>query len=109
MKEFPNTLDVKNKESFHILHYNRVLCYLRKEIYEHIIRNDENSYFDLEKFGSLHFNKKNRKELTNKLNIDIQEELTNKLGWKCKCSFGGTALFIFSSVNPPSSCWDDGL
>jgi hypothetical protein len=109
MKEFPNILNVKNKESFHEIHYNRVLCYLRKSIYEHIISHDENNYFDLEKFGRLYFkNQKNREELINNLSITVQKEL-EKLGWKCKCSFMGTALFIYSSDKPPASCWDDGL
>lgn len=109
MKEFPNILNTKHKDSFSELHYNRVLCYLRKAVYEHIISHDENSYFDLEKFGRLHFKeRKNREELVIKLSLVIQKEL-EKLGWKCKCSFGGTALFIFSSEKPPASCWDDGL
>ena len=109
MKEFPNILNVKHKESFPELHYNRVLCYLRKAVYEHVIIHDENSYFDLEKFGSLHFKEqKNREELVTRLSSVIQKEL-EKLGWKCKCSFGGTALFIYSSEKTPVSCWDDGL
>ena len=85
------------------------MCYLRKAVYEHIISHDENSYFDLEKFGRLHFKeRKNREELVIKLSLVIQKEL-EKLGWNCKCSFGGTALFIFSSEKPTASCWDDGL
>lgn len=109
MKEFPDILNVKHKEQFNVIYINRVLCYLRKEIYEHVIREDENTYFDLEKFGRVYFeNKKNREDLINKLVDDIIPEITN-LGWKCKISFGGTALFIYSSENPPPSCWDDGL
>ena len=74
-----------------------------------MIREDENTYFDLEKFGCIYFkNKKNKEELLHKLLNDIIPEIT-KLGWKCKKSFGGTALFIYSSENPPPSCWDDGL
>jgi hypothetical protein len=109
MKEFPNILNVKNKDSFPEIHYNRVMCYLRKSIYEHVINHDENSYFDLDQVGRLHLSdQKNREELIASLCTAIRSEL-KKLGWKCKCSFGGTALFIFSSENPPSSCWDDGL
>lgn len=109
MKEFPNILNVKHKKQFISIYIDRVMCYLRKEIYEHVISEDENSYFDLEKFGRVYFkNKKNREELVNKLADDIIPEIS-KLGWKCKRSFGGTALFIYSSENPPPSCWDDGL
>jgi hypothetical protein len=31
-------------------------------------------------------------------------ELT-QLGWKCKLSYGDTALFIYTSENPPAGCW----
>lgn len=109
MKEFSNILNVKNKSSFPAIFYNRVLCYFRQEIYEHIISNDENNYFDLEKCGRKHFkDHKDRVELVDRLSVTIIEELVN-LGWKCKLSFGGTALFIYSTENTPSGCWDDGL
>jgi hypothetical protein len=109
MKEFPNIINVKNKNHFSLYYNNTVMCYLRKEIYEHIIREDENTYFDLDKFGRVYFeNKKNREEILNKLVDDIIPEITN-LGWNCKRSFGGTALFIYSTEKPPPSCWDDGL
>jgi hypothetical protein len=108
MKEFPTKLNVNNKENFTYLNYSRIKCYLRKSIYEHIISHDENSYFDLEKFGSIHITDLKHKDLLYTLSISIQEELS-KLGWKCKTSFGGTALFIFSSIDPPPGCWDDGL
>ena len=32
-----------------------------------------------------------------------------ELGWKCKLSYGQTALFIYSTENPPPSCWDDSF
>jgi hypothetical protein len=108
MKELPLILNVKNIQSFPELYYNRVSCYFRKCIYEHVISQDENSYFDLDKFGRKYFKDKDIEELTSKLSQSIILEL-EKLGWKCKLSFGGTALFIFSTDNPPPSCWDDGL
>jgi len=40
--------------------------------------------------------------------MGYKEEL-EELGWKCKKSFGQTALFIYSTENPPPSCWDDSL
>jgi len=106
MKDFPDILNIKNKDEFPIIYYNRVLCYLRKAIYEHVISHDENSYFDLEKFSRLHFEKTD--EFISKLGDDVKPAL-EKLGWKCKLSFGGTALFIYSTEKPPPSCWDDGL
>ena len=109
MKKLPIILDVKNKDMFCDIYYNRVLCYLRKDVYEHVISNDENSFFDIEKFARLYYNNKNyNNDLRQKLTTNIKTEL-EKLGWKCKLSFGGTALFIYSSDNPPPSCWDDGL
>lgn len=109
MKEFPNILNVKNKVQFPDIFYNRVLCYFRKEIYEHIISHGENSYFDLEKFGREYCkDQTNRVELVFQMSGTIMNELVN-LGWKCKLSFGGTALFIYSTDDPPPSCWDDGL
>ena len=105
MKEFPSILNVANKDEFPDIQYNRVLCYLRKNIYEHVIREDENSYFDLEKFQKI---QKITVENRDKMATTVIEELV-VLGWKCKLSYGSTALFIYSSENPPASCWDDGF
>lgn len=101
MKVFPSILNVKNNDNFKQIHYNRVLCYLRKEIYEHIISKDENSYFEIDKFGL----KYSFQISDNMINIIIQE--LNLLGWKCKLSFASTALFIYSTLTPPPSCWDN--
>lgn len=109
MKEFPTILNVKNKDRFSEIYYNRVMCYARKAIYEHVIHHEENSYFDLEQFGKSYFNgNKNRVSLVGKLFTLLIVEL-EQLGWKCKLSFGGTALFIYSTPEQPPSCWDDGL
>lgn len=102
MKEFPNCLNVKNKGNFHQLHYDRTLCYLRRVLYEHIIREDENSYFEFEKFGKKY---KLKSEDLQKMVQTVIEEL-KKIGWKCKKSFGDTGLFIYSTEKPPPSCWD---
>jgi hypothetical protein len=108
MKGFPLILNVNNKDNFEKQYYDTVLCYLRKALYEHIISNDENNYFDLEKFYFLYFkDKKNIQEILKNLSKVVIVELEN-IGWKCKVSFGGTALFIYSS-KIPSSCWDDEL
>lgn len=109
MKDFPSTLNPKNIRTFPDIYYRRVLCYLRKSIYEHIISNDENSYFDIEKFSRQYCSQfLTNEKLRDKLCESIIPELMS-IGWKCKVSFGGTALFIYSSENPPPSCWDDGL
>ena len=102
MKEFPECLNVKNKKAFENIRYSRIVCYLRKELYEHMIGNDENNYFDIDKFSSTYSVELDDK---NKMINKIIEELS-ELGWKCRLSFGGTGLFIYSSENPPSSCWE---
>jgi hypothetical protein len=107
MKEFPSILRVRNIEKFSDIYYSRVLCYLRKVIYEHVISHDENSYFDIQKFCCEYY-KKETSNITSRLAESIIPEL-ELLGWKCKLSFGGTALFIFSTETSPPSCWDDGL
>lgn len=107
MKEFPQTLNVSNKDIFPNIYYKRILCYLRKEVYEHVISNTENSYFDLEKFGNVYLSRyPTREGLISTMSVIIKKELEN-LGWKCKIAFHGTALFIYSTETPPPSCWDD--
>lgn len=102
MNEFPYTLNVSNKNNFPEIHYNKILCLLRKKIYNHIIKEDENNYFDLDIFNKSFVKDK---KILDKMLIVIMKELI-ELGWKCKLSFGGTALFIYSE-NLPTSCWDD--
>jgi hypothetical protein len=101
MKEFPDRLKVTNKSNFNIIYEKRVLCYLRRNIYEHMIREDENSYFDLDKFNSKYIQDMDKLHVL--LKIVICE--LNILGWKCKTSFGDTGLFIYSSNELPKSCW----
>ena len=103
MKDFPLSLNVKNKKNFPKVYDNRMLCYLRKEIYEHVIHKTENSYFELDKFEV-----KYTCHITDSM-IDIIISELNVLGWNCKKTCANTALFIYSTPNPPSSCWDDGL
>jgi hypothetical protein len=100
MKEFPYTLDVNNKDNFPEIYYKRILCYFRRDMYEHIIREDENNYFDLEKFQKQY---KLTVENRDKMAKTIIEEL-EAFGWKCKLSFGDTGLFCYSDKQP-KSCW----
>ena len=104
MKIFPSILNITNKNKFPQIYYNRLLSYLRKSIYEHMIKEDENNYIDLDAFSTLHGVKD--KKLIEQMVKTLVNELNN-LGWKCKISFGGTGLFIYSSHDPPPSCWED--
>lgn len=101
MKEFPKQLSVKNKSKFKGLRYRRLLCYLRKELYEHMLVDNEDSYYALDTFYTAN---KVDIDSAEKMSITVMKEL-EKLGWKCKLSFGGTGLFIYSSADPPKSCW----
>ena len=101
MKEFPKSLNVKYKEKFQEIHYNRIKCYLRKSLYEHIISHEEKDYFSLDEFNSK-FNIS--MDLTQKILETIIPEI-EKLGWKCTLSFGKTGLFIYSNIKPPN-CWE---
>lgn len=105
MKEFPPNLNVDNKDNFTIMHSNRILCYLRRDIFEHMIREDENSYFDINIFAKKYNSSKNKEVIDNIVKTIIEE--LSELGWKCKLSFGGTGLFIYSTDKPPPSCWED--
>lgn len=102
MEQFPDSFTPAYKGEFTNLYYNIVMEILRKEIYSHVISNDENSYFPLDNF----FKKYNITDDISDMTSHIVQEITN-MGWKCKTSFGGTGLFVYSTENPPPSCYDD--
>jgi hypothetical protein len=105
MKEFPDCLQAENTESFGRYRYERTLCCLRGDIYEHMLRGDENNYFDMENFAR---SAEISSEETNSLLKTIMTELV-KRGFKCKLCFGSTGLFIYSTPDPPASYYPDGL
>jgi hypothetical protein len=83
------------------------LCALRADIMMHILKDvrvDENRYFDLDIWSRKNLN--NDAALMATLTSQIMKEL-EKLGWKCKTSFGSTGLFIYSTEKQPASCYDD--
>jgi len=106
MNTFPDTLKPENKKNFKNIYYKYVLQCLRKELYENILKNDEKDYFDIDKFTYKYYKKDidNMKKLTD----DIVKELI-EIGWKCKTSFGGTVIFVYSTDKPPDNCWDDSF
>lgn len=106
MKNFPNNINVVNKDKFNDFFRERTLCYLRREIYEHMLcRKDETTYFDISNFSSRYCHKLKNIVIKNMIDT-ITQELEN-LGWKCKSSYGGTGLFIYSTDEPPANCYPD--
>jgi hypothetical protein len=100
MKEFPPTLKTENKDNFAKINHERLKCYLRRDLYEHIISHTENEYFSLDDFNR----RVGNMEKTNELIDELIPELTN-LGWKCQKAYGDTGLFIYSTEKPPANCW----
>lgn len=103
MKDFPTDLKPKNKENFPKYRYRRNLAYMRKEIFELMLKGDENNYFDLDKFARQYeITPENIESMRSILSGELEE-----LGWKTKTSFGGSGLFIYSTDEPPMSCYQD--
>lgn len=103
MKLFPEKLKPENKENFHKYFFERNLAYMRRDIFEKMLRGDENDYFELEKFSAeYNITNEDLNKMVNKVCSELQD-----LGWKTETSFGGTALFIYSTENPPPSCYPD--
>jgi hypothetical protein len=100
MKKFPDSLKPENKDNFNNLAMERFKCYLRRDLYEHIITHREDEYFSLDEFNK----RVNNMTLTNRLVDELMDELKS-LGWNCKKSYGDTGLFIYSSEKPPHNCW----
>ena len=115
MQAFPIYLHVDNKLNLTESRYNWSLKELRKAITLHMLHYDyndsshevhstENNYFDISDFYST-IGIKSEEERDN-LYKKIEKELI-AIGWKCRLSFGKSAMFIYSSDNLPSSCWED--
>ena len=105
MKFFPESLKVENKDRFKNLVHRRYRTYLRRALFEHIISHEETDYFAFDKFiNTSRDMKPPTMEEVQKLVNELIPEL-EKLGWKCKKAYGDTALFIYSSSDPPQNCW----
>lgn len=100
MKEFPAHLKPGNKQKLDEVNLNRLKCYLRRDLYEHVISHEESDYFSLDEFNQ----RVNNMETTKKLVGEVMKEL-QKLGWNCVLSFGGTGLFIYADKKP-ANCYD---
>ena len=103
MISFPKHINVENIKDFQQINYDRVLGLFRDVIYINLLtRKEENEYIDLDTFSRQYCNNNNC--MISKLVQQVILEL-HELGWKTKMSFADTGLFIYSTENPPPSCW----
>ena len=107
MEKFLSVMKPDNKENFSSLWKKNRLKRLRKDLYEHILSNDENSYFEIDAWAKSNYDN-NIETVQEMIENTIIPEL-EKLGWTCKTSYGNTALFIYSTDKPPASCYEDSF
>lgn len=105
MEKFPELFSPEFKHTFGDIYSEFVTSKLREEIYQHVVSSSENEYFALDNFYRKY---KVEKDASENLTELIMSELEAN-GWKCKTSFGGTGLFIYSTEKPPSNCYEDGF
>jgi hypothetical protein len=96
MDSFPQYMSVTNKLNFIEITFKNNLSLLRKEIHDHIMASNENTFYDLDNFNRSYI--KNMSITERMVNIIILE-LTD-LGWKTFLGFGGTGLYVFSHEKP---------
>ena len=100
MKKFPSFLSPSNR-SYFLQQYREYLTHaIRKKIFKHVLTKKETDYFSLEEVNE----SVNNLQLVQEVVSDLKNELV-ELGWKCNFAHGNTALFIYSSENPPVNCW----
>ena len=99
MKLFPKDLKPENQNEFPQILKERYLSYLREEIYDYILRNNERDFVDIQNLFQ-------KKDIEIK-SLDIQEmanimveELQN-LGWKTELIFNKKGLIVYTGDNVP--------
>lgn len=99
MQEFPKSLSTENTLQFSELLKDYYLQQMRQDIYIHILRNNQNDFFDIELFD-----RKYVKDIkvTDKF-IEIMITELEQLGWKTFLGYGGTGLFIYDKEKPTSA------
>ncbi len=104
MKNFPSRLTPNNIPSFESYYDKRLLCYLRRKIYEWMISPDfyenNNRCFSLQDLDSPIPISSDSKD-----DIDVIIKELNSLGWKTRLAYGNSALFIYKEDENPCP-WD---
>lgn len=103
MKEFPQRFVLENIDIFSDLLYERNISYLRRDIYEHVLKNDKEDSFNLQKFNDERIKDM---DVTKQMANTIIEELIER-GWECALAYGSTCLYIFSPGNKPITCGEE--
>lgn len=101
MDKFPEHLLPERKEEFTEIRKDILTNQMRKDIYDLMIKGNENDFFDLVVF-------RNRHQLTSSEVREIADILIlelNERGWKTVLSYADTGLFIYSTENPPPGAW----
>ncbi len=103
MKEFPPCFTVNNSDKFKDYFYNRNLCYLRRNVYEHVIKGNINDPFDITDFNEKFVN---NIDTTLDMIKNICEEL-NSRGWRCSLAYGNSSLYIYQEGKKPLWCGEE--
>jgi hypothetical protein len=93
MKEFPKRFIPENESNFQQYNFDRNVAYLRRDIYESVIKCNKNDCIDLSKFMNSYGVKK--EDMKDMVNIVI-EELKSK-GWQTTLLYGDTGLYVYGS------------
>lgn len=97
MQSFPDTLSEPDTFSNALKTY--CLQKMRQKIYIHMLRGNQNDFFDLELFDRTYV--KDMKK-TEELSEILIKELEN-MGWKTFVGYGGTGLFFYDKEKPISA------
>jgi len=99
MREFPEKFQPIFLPQFSTFRFDRVQCYLRQDIYEHVLKGDSEDPFDLEIFRVKY---ELKKEDLNKMVENLTKEMTIKK-WGVSKGLGGTTLYVFDPSKPPAT------
>jgi len=95
MDKFPDLDESTFNEKLDEYHLQK----LRKKVYLHILKNNQNDFFDLELFDRKYVKNMKKTEEWSKLLISELEGL----GWKTFVGYGGTGLFIYDKEKPANA------
>lgn len=96
MKEFPSFLVPANSGQFASLRRQRLLSYMRRELYELVLSENKEDFFNLDGFSD-RFALQAEETLT--LAKTLATEL-EQLGWTVNFSYADTALFVYTGERP---------